>query len=138
MLTLLIIGKIFLFSMNRSNRPLPQEIPMMDVSHDPGSGEEESGPSSADQREERVHPSEQRDERSQSSADRGEEDRTPSSSTEEGRDIPGIKVLDVTYPPPTKPSQDSPSSDLPGLVNHRLQDPEDAVPPAGVNRGRGS
>lgn len=128
MLTFLIIGKIFLFSMNRSNRPIPQEIPMMDVSHDPGSGEEESGPSSA----------EQRDERGQSSADRGEEARTPSSSTEEGRGIPGIKVLDVTYPAPPKPSQDSPSSDLPGLVNHRLQDTEDAVPPAGVNRGRGS
>lgn len=64
-----------------------------------------------------------------------EEDRTQSGSSEEGRGIPGIKVLDVTYPRPPKASQDSqdsPSSDLPGLVNHRLLDRKDTAPPAGV------
>lgn len=100
------------FYRSGSGRPVPQEIPVMEVPVEVGSEGEEERPLSGGRTE--------------------EEDRTQSGSSEEGRGIPGIKVLDVTYPPPPKASQDSPSSDLPGLVNHRLLDTKDTAPPAGV------
>lgn len=100
------------FYRSGSGRPVPQEIPVMEVPVEVGSEGEEQKPLSGGRTE--------------------EEDRTQSGSSEEGRSIPGIKVLDVTYPPPPKASQDSLSSDLPGLVNHRLLDTKDTAPPAGV------